>query len=65
MIFENCRVPVENLIGQEGDVSLMSLAIMSIAGFSASNWYNFYLKGFKIAMKGLNGGRLNIGEIGN
>ena len=33
--FENCRVPVENLIGNEGD-------------------------GFKIAMAGLDGGRLNI-----
>jgi alkylation response protein AidB-like acyl-CoA dehydrogenase len=33
--FENCRVPVENLIGGEGD-------------------------GFKIAMAGLDGGRLNI-----
>lgn len=36
VIFEDCRVPVENLIGSEGD-------------------------GFKIAMKGLDGGRLNIG----
>jgi alkylation response protein AidB-like acyl-CoA dehydrogenase len=36
VIFEDCRVPVENLIGAEGD-------------------------GFKIAMKGLDGGRLNIG----
>jgi alkylation response protein AidB-like acyl-CoA dehydrogenase len=35
VIFENCRVPVENLIGQEG-------------------------QGFKIAMAGLDGGRLNI-----
>jgi alkylation response protein AidB-like acyl-CoA dehydrogenase len=34
--FENCRVPVGNLIGKEGD-------------------------GFKIAMAGLDGGRLNIG----
>jgi alkylation response protein AidB-like acyl-CoA dehydrogenase len=34
--FENCRVPVANLIGKEGD-------------------------GFKIAMAGLDGGRLNIG----
>jgi alkylation response protein AidB-like acyl-CoA dehydrogenase len=33
--FENCRVPAENLIGNEGD-------------------------GFKIAMAGLDGGRLNI-----
>jgi alkylation response protein AidB-like acyl-CoA dehydrogenase len=33
--FENCRVPAENLIGQEGD-------------------------GFRIAMAGLDGGRLNI-----
>jgi len=36
VIFEDCRVPVSNLIGVEGD-------------------------GFKIAMKGLDGGRLNIG----
>ncbi len=36
VIFEDCRVPVENLVGAEGD-------------------------GFKIAMKGLDGGRLNIG----
>jgi len=36
VIFEDCRVPVDNLIGAEGD-------------------------GFKIAMKGLDGGRLNIG----
>src|SRR5690606_26733104 len=35
VIFENCRVPVENLVGREGD-------------------------GFKIAMMGLDGGRLNI-----
>jgi alkylation response protein AidB-like acyl-CoA dehydrogenase len=34
--FENCKVPVVNLIGKEGD-------------------------GFKIAMAGLDGGRLNIG----
>ena len=36
VIFDNCRVPVANLIGNEGD-------------------------GFKIAMMGLDGGRLNIG----
>jgi alkylation response protein AidB-like acyl-CoA dehydrogenase len=36
VMFENCRVPVENRIGAEGD-------------------------GFKIAMAGLDGGRLNIG----
>jgi len=36
VIFDNCRVPVGNLIGKEGD-------------------------GFKIAMSGLDGGRLNIG----
>jgi len=36
VIFEDCRVPVANRIGGEGD-------------------------GFKIAMKGLDGGRLNIG----
>jgi alkylation response protein AidB-like acyl-CoA dehydrogenase len=35
VMFENCRVPAENLIGKEGD-------------------------GFKIAMAGLDGGRLNI-----
>ena len=35
VMFENCRVPATNLIGQEGD-------------------------GFKIAMAGLDGGRLNI-----
>ena len=36
VIFEDCRVPVANRLGEEGD-------------------------GFKIAMKGLDGGRLNIG----
>lgn len=36
VIFEDCRVPVANLIGEEG-------------------------QGFKIAMMGLDGGRLNIG----
>jgi alkylation response protein AidB-like acyl-CoA dehydrogenase len=36
VMFENCRVPAENLIGAEG-------------------------QGFKIAMAGLDGGRLNIG----
>ena len=35
VMFENCRVPVANLVGKEGD-------------------------GFKIAMAGLDGGRLNI-----
>ena len=35
VIFEDCRVPAENLLGEEGD-------------------------GFKFAMKGLDGGRLNI-----
>ena len=35
VIFEDCKVPVKNIIGSEGD-------------------------GFKIAMKGLDGGRLNI-----
>ena len=37
VIFEDCRVPVTNLVGSEG-------------------------QGFSIAMKGLNGGRINIGE---
>ena len=36
VMFENCRVPVSNLIGKEGE-------------------------GFRIAMAGLDGGRLNIG----
>ena len=36
VLFDNCRVPASNLVGQPGD-------------------------GFKIAMKGLDGGRLNIG----
>ncbi|WP_372006402.1 isobutyryl-CoA dehydrogenase [Tistrella mobilis] len=36
VIFEDCRVPVENRLGEEGD-------------------------GFKIAMMGLDGGRINIG----
>ena len=36
VIFENCRVPVANRLGAEGD-------------------------GFKIAMTGLDGGRINIG----
>ncbi len=35
LIFENCRVPAENILGKEGD-------------------------GFKIAMKGLDGGRIGI-----
>ncbi|WP_373498105.1 acyl-CoA dehydrogenase [Desulfococcus sp.] len=35
LIFENCRVPAENILGNEGD-------------------------GFKIAMKGLDGGRIGI-----
>lgn len=36
VMFDDCRVPIENLIGKEGE-------------------------GFKVAMKGLDGGRLNIG----
>jgi alkylation response protein AidB-like acyl-CoA dehydrogenase len=36
VLFDDCRVPAENLVGAEGE-------------------------GFKIAMKGLDGGRLNIG----
>ena len=36
VIFENCRVPAENIVGKPGD-------------------------GFKIAMAGLDGGRINIG----
>lgn len=36
VLFDNCRVPVENMVGEPGD-------------------------GFKIAMKGLDGGRINIG----
>ena len=36
VLFDNCRVPKENMVGEPGD-------------------------GFKIAMKGLDGGRLNIG----
>lgn len=36
VLFDDCRVPVENLVGKEGE-------------------------GFKIAMMGLDGGRLNIG----
>ena len=35
VIFENCKVPIKNLVGKEGD-------------------------GFKIAMQGLDGGRINI-----
>ena len=37
VLFEDCRVPVSNIVGQPGD-------------------------GFKIAMRGLNGGRINVGE---
>ena len=37
VLFEDCRVPASNLIGQLGD-------------------------GFKIAMRGLNGGRINVGR---
>ena len=37
VIFEDCEVPVDNVIGSEG-------------------------QGFTIAMKGLNGGRINIGK---
>jgi alkylation response protein AidB-like acyl-CoA dehydrogenase len=40
VMFENCRVPAENLIGNEGD--------------------GFKIASFKIAMAGLDGGRLNI-----
>src|SRR5216110_220040 len=40
VMFENCRVPASNLIGQEG-------------------------QGFKIAMAGLDGGRLNIAACSN
>lgn len=40
VIFEDCAVPVSNLLGEEG-------------------------QGFNIAMKGLNGGRINIGEEEN
>ncbi|MEM9623743.1 MAG: acyl-CoA dehydrogenase family protein [Pseudomonadota bacterium] len=36
VLFDNCRVPAENMVGMPGD-------------------------GFKIAMKGLDGGRINIG----
>ncbi len=36
---DDCEVPVENLIGKEG-------------------------QGFEIAMRGLNGGRINIGNSG-
>lgn len=38
VILEDCKVPITNIVGKEGD-------------------------GFKIAMKGLNGGRLNIGKV--
>lgn len=37
-MFDNCRVPVANRLGKEGD-------------------------GFKIAMMGLDGGRLSIGKL--
>jgi hypothetical protein len=37
VIFEDCQIPTENLIGEEGE-------------------------GFKFAMLGLNGGRINIGK---
>lgn len=37
VIMEDCKVPVKNLLGKQGD-------------------------GFKIAMKGLDGGRINIGK---
>lgn len=36
VIFEDCQVPVSNVVGNLGD-------------------------GFKIAMRGLNGGRINVG----
>ena len=38
VILEDCKVPVANLLGGEG-------------------------QGFNIAMSGLNGGRINIGEL--
>lgn len=38
VILEDCRVPLKNVIGREGD-------------------------GFKIAMRGLYGGRINIGKV--
>jgi hypothetical protein len=38
VIFEECKVPVANLLGKEGE-------------------------GFKIAMVGLDGGRINIGTL--
>lgn len=38
MIFEDCKVPISNRLGEEGE-------------------------GFNIAMKGLNGGRINIGKV--
>ena len=36
--FDNCEIPIDNLVGNEGD-------------------------GFKIAMKGLDGGRVNIAAV--
>jgi len=37
VIFEDCRIPISNRLGEEGE-------------------------GFKFAMKGLDGGRINIGN---
>lgn len=40
VLFEDCKVPASNVVGQPGD-------------------------GFKIAMRGLNGGRINVGQLLN
>lgn len=61
MNFDNCCVPISNRLGKEGEVcSIYAMDYVTPTICSGSYVYMHAVQGFSIAMKGLNGGRINI-----
>ena len=53
VLLDRCQVPASNMLGKEGEVRHTTVPTRHIITLST--------QGFRIAMKGLNGGRINIG----
>lgn len=57
--FENTHVPATNMLGKEGDVSV----VVTMYSNPVERLLSVCLpQGFRIAMNGLNGGRISIGK---
>lgn len=59
--FENTHVPATNMLGKEGDVS----AVVTMYSNPVERLLSLSVclpQGFRIAMNGLNGGRISIGK---